>query len=81
MCVIVELYGLIGGVNLMQMLKCPHCGKYNTLRKAGHQDSARTGHQIQQYRCKACCKSTTKPVEVSKDDKGRFISNKPVNES
>lgn len=57
----------------MQMLKCPHCGKYNTIRKAGHQDRSGVG-QIQQYRCRNCGKSTTKPIAVPKDDRGRFIS-------
>jgi len=54
-------------------LKCPHCGKYNSIVKAGHQLKSGIG-QIQQYRCKNCGKSTTKPIEQHRDDKGHFIS-------
>jgi transposase-like protein len=53
-------------------LKCPHCGKYAII-KAGHALKSGVG-EVQQYRCKKCGRTTTKPIEVPKDDKGRFIT-------
>lgn len=74
-------------------LRCPHCGRLNTLRKAGHQTRSGIG-LIQQWRCKGdkCGRSTTNPIEVPRDNKGRFLVpntttnttdtiNKPVNQT
>ena len=55
-------------------LRCPHCGRLGTLVKAGHQTRSGIG-QIQQWRCKGdkCGMTTTQPIPVRRDDKGRFV--------
>ena len=55
-------------------LRCPHCNRIGTLVKAGHQTRSGIG-QIQQWRCKGdrCGRTTTEPIKVPRDDKGRFI--------
>ena len=59
--------------------KCPHCGRYNTLIRAGHQLRAGVG-QVQQWKCKGrgCGRTTTKPIEQYRNDKGRFINSAPT---
>jgi predicted RNA-binding Zn-ribbon protein involved in translation (DUF1610 family) len=58
-------------------LKCPHCGKMNTITKAGHQRRAGKG-MIQQYGCKSCGRTTTQPIIVPRNDNGRFITAIPT---
>ena len=60
-------------------LKCPHCGRYNTLIKAGHQLRAGIGY-VQQWKCQGqgCGRTTTKPIEQYRNDKGRFITTVPT---
>jgi uncharacterized Zn finger protein len=56
---------------MKETMQCPKCGKGNLI-KAGHALEPGKG-RVQQYRCKDCGRSTTKPLIQHRDDKGHFI--------
>jgi DNA-directed RNA polymerase subunit RPC12/RpoP len=58
---------------MKETMQCPKCGKGNLI-KAGHALEPGKG-RVQQYRCKDCGRSTTKPLIQYRDDKGHFIPN------
>ena len=62
-----------------ETLKCPHCGKVNKLTKAGKTRKSGLG-MIQQWGCKSCGRTTTKPIIVLRDTRGKFKKEK-ANES
>ena len=57
-------------------MQCPHCGKGNLI-KGGHALKPGVG-QVQQYRCKDCGRSTTKPLVQYRNDRGQFIPSEPT---